>query len=233
MTAFLQGSAVGGQFGMKFKALFAAFVGCCVAASSQAANIQIDFQDLDISYSNTTGDVVSGSTIGTATTDTLTVANFLVDNVSVGTDVTDVTIDLFIPNVDPILNNVTNVKFSDPGGSLVLNFGGGESVSLTLDEVTVIFQALSPTIEFVAAASVASINSQVLPFGLSLNDPVTVSFSTQVATLAHDGIFVGNFTAAGTGEISSGTVIPEPTSLGLLALGGLLTSMMAYRYRLG
>jgi hypothetical protein len=234
MTAQLKGTAEGGWSVMSLKALFIAILGGCVAAgTAQAANIQIQFEDLDINYSNATQIIGSGSTIGVASTDTLTVANFIVDGVPVGSDVTDVTIDLSIPGVQPILNNVNNIVGTNPGGTLVLNFGGGESVSLTLDEVTVIFQALSSTIEFVAGASVASIDSQSLPFGLTLEEPVVVSFSSQVATLSHAGAFVGTFTAAGTGEISSGSQIPEPTSLGLLALGGLMTSVMAYRYRLG
>ena len=78
---------------------------------------------------------------------------------------------------------------------------------------------------FTFAGTVATISGQMLPDGLVLGDPVSVSFSAQVKAGTLDtvsGVVVG-FEAAGTGELS-GTAIPEPSTcllgvLGILALG--------------
>src|SRR5690606_27332718 len=101
---------------------------------------------------------------------------------------------------------------------------------------TVVYQHISnpTTVQFVGVASVASVNGQSLPLGLMIGDPVTFSFSSQVTSQTVDGNnFVATFAASGTGEVSGNNIIPEPSSLGLLALSGLLGSMMADRYRLG
>jgi hypothetical protein len=67
---------------------------------------------------------------------------------------------------------------------------------------------------------------QDLPFGLEFDptQPLAIVFSSanlsNVTTL--DG-FVTGFNAAGTGDIS-GTLLPEPATLSLLVLGGLLAA---------
>lgn len=238
MSTRLQSPAIGGRIAVKSFSLasfLAAFVSCVLfPAASQGANIRVELGGMNVSYDSATGDIVD---VGNP--DLLNSATFYDGDTQLLVDTTGVTMELLIPNVEPIVAGMTDTYLSDPGGSVVVNFGPGESISLTLDEVTVVYQHIDlvpgpGSVQFVGVASVASVNGQTLPLGLVIGDPITFSFSSQVTSLTVDGNnFVESFVASGTGEIAGNNIIPEPTSLGLLALSGLLGSMMAYRYRLG
>lgn len=201
-------------------------VGLFAAAPTQAAAIHIFFEDLDISYSDTT------DAISSVAPDQVNEVEFLVDGSSVGT-VPVATASMSIPGIPAISEGVSSVLMSDPGGTFSLDLGSGNFLDLDLEAVSVAYLHASSTIQFVAAGSVASVGGQSLPFGVVVGDPVQLSFSTRVNSATAAGGFVTGFTATGTGEITSGAVVPEPSSLGLLALGGLLGSLVAARYRLG
>jgi len=180
---------------------------------ASATIIQIQMGGVDLRY--------DGATIvdtGASDPDTLTNATILVDGVPVVMDTTDVTLDLTVPGVSNIPVGGGQVS-SAANGSLDLDFGGGEFLSLTLDPATVSYISLPTTSQFVFVGSGSTIDGQLLPLGLSIGEPVSVTFSTQViAGLTESGGFVTGFVSAGTGEIQG---IPEPASLMLLALGGL------------
>jgi hypothetical protein len=204
---------------MKYLGILAAsLLLALVAQPASAAYIQIQLGGLDLQY--------DGSSIydsGTADPAPLTNATFLSDGVALGpADTSDVTLDLQIPgvlNIPAAGGSVTSAS----GGNLYLDLGDGEFLSLTLDVANVNYVPLTSTVQFVFAGSAASIDGQQLPYGITLGEPVSVSFSTQLIepasyVVTQDGSFVGSFDAQGTGEIHA---VPEPATLGLLGLGGL------------
>ena len=183
------------------------------APIATAAVYQIQLGGVDLSYDGT--NVVDG---GIVDPDPLTNATFLYDNVLLGAYTTGVTLDLFVPDVFNIPVGGGQV-LSAPQGTLYLDLSGGEFLSLTLEEAIISYIPLSSTVHFVFAGSAGSIDGQQLPFGISLIDPVSVSFSTQLMqSVSHDGTYINAFVSSGTGEIQA---IPEPATLGLLALGSM------------
>ena len=180
---------------------------------ASASIIQIQLGGVDIGYDGT-NIVDSGST----DPDALTNATFLIASAPVGVDNTDVTLDLYVPSVLNIPASGGQVT-SASGGSLDLDLGDGDFLSLTLDAGIVSYVSITSSIQFVFLGSSSSIDGQQLPYGLSLEDPVTVTFSTQViGPVSQSGSYVSGFYAAGTGEIQG---VPEPATVSLLALGGL------------
>ena len=181
--------------------------------ASASLILQIQMGGVDIRYDGT--NIVS---VGAPTPDPLTNATFLVDHVLVGADTSGVTLGLSIPGVSNLPVSGGQVS-SAANGSLDLDLGGGQFLSLTLDSATVSYIPVFSTVYFVFVGSAATIDGQQLPYGLTLGDPVSVSFSTQMmAPITQSGGFVSSFLAAGTGEIQG---VPEPATLSLLALGGL------------
>ena len=178
-----------------------------------SAGIMIQLGGVDLRYNGT--NIVDA---GSADPDPLTNATFLVDSVPVGVDNTGVTLDLYIPGVFNIPVGGGQVN-SAANGSLDLDLGGGEFLWLTLDSAVVTYIPVTSTVEFIFAGAASSIDGQQLPYGLSLADPVSASFSTQLSQPAsQSGGFVSAFVSAGTGEIQG---VPEPATLALLAFGGL------------
>ncbi len=202
-------------------------VALLAAQPAQGATIQIFFEGLDIEYSDG-----SGAITNVGNPDSVNEVEFVVDGNEVGS-VSLASVNMTIPGIPAIASGVSSIVSSNPGGTFSLDLGGGNFLDLDLAAVDVAYLHASSTVEFVAAGSVASIDGQSLPFGLVIGDPVQLSFSTRVNSSSESGGFITSFTASGTGEITGVAVVPEPTSLGLLALGGLLGSMVAARYRLG
>ena len=198
------------------KALLAAVLVVLLGLSgtASAAMIQIQLGGIDIRYDGT--NIVD---TGSENPDPLTNATFLVDNAPVGVDNTGVTLDVFIPGVFNIPITGGQVT-SATNGRLDLDLGETEFLSLTLDLASVTYISLTSTIQFVFAGAAATIDDQQLPYGLSLADPVTISFSTQITGPVGESVdhYVTNFVAAGTGEIQA---IPEPATMGLLGLGAV------------
>lgn len=211
----------------RFSATFASYTGAafvlCLSLSlsaslAQAGLLLIQYTGLDIEYSGTTVATSSG-------VDALTSVSVTDDGVSVtGSPFgTDIDIEFSIPGVTGLPVGGGSV-ISGPGGTLDLGLPGADGLSLLLEPATVGY-INAGFVHFTFAGTVATISGQMLPDGLVLGDPVSVSFSAQVkaGTLNTASGFVVGFEAAGTGELA-GTAIPEPSTcllgvLGILALG--------------
>ena len=173
-------------------------------------------------------------------------ATFAVDGSFVGTVSTDVTADMEVLGV-PALTSGSTVPAT--GGKFSLDFGGGKFLDLILDTVSITYIDAT-AVQFVFGAGVAPDQSDVmqdLPFDLSgdpasgLKAPVTLSFSSQVkpgSIVTNGGGGVIGFEAVGTGEVRGGfepdeNKVPEPGTLGLMALAGMMGGVVALRKRLG
>ena len=193
--------------------LFGAIIVVGMTQIASAAMVQIQLGGVDLAYDG--GQVVDA---GPANPDALTNATFLVGDTKLGADTTGVTMDLTIPGVDQIPVSGGQV-LSDAGGTLNLDLGDGEFLALSLNESTISYIPLTSTVQFVFAGTTSSIDSQNLPYGISLQDPVSISFSTQISQPVSDsGGFLTSFRSAGTGELQA---VPEPASMVLLAMGGM------------
>jgi hypothetical protein len=120
--------------------------------------------------------------------------------------------------------------YSAPGGDFHLYLPSGDKVDLTLGKASVVYVSALNLFHFAFAASAASIDSVSLPYGVTLAEPVSVSFSSQIdpTTLTHDGTYLKSFRASGTGEI---TGVPEPSTLALLGVGVGAFGLLAFGWR--
>lgn len=200
---------------------FAASV-CAAAAlgvvSAQASTIEIQFTGVDVVY--------DGSTVRDANpagADPLSAVVVEVDGSSSPSSpfVSDISLDFEIPSVIDIDASGDNVVAL--GGSLTLNLSPTEFVSLDLISTTVTFIEFGGFAQFAFTGSVASVAMQSLPDGLIIGEPIDVSLSTQISSLADDGVNLTSFAGRGTGEVT-GLFIPEPSAMALLALGGFAFS---------
>ncbi|TWT88651.1 hypothetical protein Mal64_21380 [Pseudobythopirellula maris] len=201
-------------------------------APTLAGTIEIQFTGLNLTYD---GSSIVDSAVGA---DPLTTVSLKEDSVDFGgsplqTPADAISLELAIPGVTniPVGGGTVN---SAVGGSLMLNLPSGDHVSLDLDSVAVTYVDLSGTIRFAFGGSIATIDSQQLPSGAMLGDPVAVSFSTRLdaGSLTDDGTYITGFTSRGTGEIE-GELVPEPTTAALGALAALFAGAAAMRFRLG
>jgi hypothetical protein len=189
-----------------------------MVSSASAAVIQIEMGGVGLKYEG----AAIADTGSSAGVDPLTYAAFTRDGALLGMDIEGVTLDLNIPGVSgiPVGGGVVN---SAAGGTLYLDLGDDGFLSLILDSVTITYDVYNVpsvgTIRFVFTGSSSSVDDQDLPFGLSVVDPVSVQFTTQITPLSTDGSSVTSFVSEwGIGYIRS---VPEPATMGLLALGGL------------
>lgn len=225
---------------------------CCVSAfcfvamsskSSLAAPLEIFFTELDIKLDS--GTIVDADP-GGGDPDPLRTATIRVGGFS-ATFSTGIFADLSITDVPPLFDGVPVIAPAPAVGSpntFDLTFAGGEFLSLELGDVSITYIDILDTVQFVFAASVASSFSQDLPFGIGFEPdaPVSLSFSTQVkdGTRITDGAggIIG-FLAAGTGEVrgvidpDTQNLIPEPATLGMVALASLMGTAVYMRRRLG
>ncbi len=153
---------------------------------------------------------------------------FLVDGVPVGS--------LLTSNIalDAYIKGITNVP---AGGGSVVSSGNGNAygvdlltgttdpawgLALQIDKFSLFYTGNK--VAMAAAGQSTSIWAQSLPFGLAFDpsQPISVVFSSaNLTNVTTSGDFLKGFDAAGTGNIS-GTLAPEPCTLVLLTLGGLL-----------
>ena len=194
--------------------------------AAPASTIEIQFTGLDVVYDGTS--IVDAG----APADDLTSMTFLVDNVPEGPALlSDIYADIALGPVSgiPILGGPVNTG-PDSGSFNLLIPGIG--LALDLDDVSITYVPLG-LVDFVFAGSLADIAGQSLPFGLTIGDPVAVSFSTQVipGSITDNGTYITGFAASGTGEVRGDKVdemVPEPSTLALLAMGA---AGLAYRWR--
>lgn len=216
---------------MKTTTIFTFTLALLFASVSQAAEIVIFATDVDLVYDEPAIFDAGGNGAGTDAIQTVEVS---VDGSPVGPIYTSASLNLNIDGVTGIPAGGGTVTSTGPG-FLDLQFDDGTdffNVELTLDQVDVIF---TPTggFDFVFVAEPDSpIVSQLLPSGLSLVEPVRVSLSTtinagSIQTLQGE---LTAFTSSGTAEINS---VPEPSSIALVALAGMVATMAGCRYRLG
>lgn len=207
---------------------------------ASAATIQIQLSGVNTSYDGTAiydGGANAGGNLNPAQADPLTTVTFLDDSDNViALFTTDISLDLFIPDVSNIPDAPnTNYEVNTPGnpGFFDLLFGTSplatNYLALDLSEVNVRYFDIQNQFQFSFGAAVADIGGQDLPLNLVVGDPVTVSFSAQVTSRTTGGGFITSFRAGGTGEIRA-TLIPEPTSVALLTFG-LLAGMLGLRRR--
>jgi hypothetical protein len=224
----------------------AACVILCVSTSQASADtIEIFFTGIDIAYDGS--DIVDADP-SAADPDPIVNASFVINGGLAGTVSTNVTADLFIEDVAVLLNQT--VMSTGAGSYFQLNFPDGSDADsdadflrLSLDDVMVTFIDSAPK-DFVFSASVADgfSRSDSLPFDALFDPslPITLSFSSQTSavTLGAPGV-VTSFAASGTGEVRGefdpdmNQVIPEPASIGMVVLAGLMGGVYAMRRRLG
>lgn len=198
----------------------AVLVGMTQVAS--ATMIQIQMGGVDLFY---TGGVVKDA--GTSAPDPLTNATFFVDGAEIGRVTEGVTLDLRIPGVENLPTAFGSVTSSQTG-TLELMFGD-DYLNLTLQSATVTNIPLTETLNIIFIASASELSSQQLPFGITIGEPISVSFSTHTTVpVSKSGNHITVFRSAGTGEI---TGVPEPATMTLLAIGGVTMLMRRRRHR--
>jgi len=212
---------------------------------ASADTIEIYFSGIDIAYDGT--DIVDADP-GASDPDPIITASFIVNGGLAGILTTDVAADLLIDNVAVLAD--TTVMSTGPNSMFRLEFADGadadtdpDFLDLALSDVMVTFIDGAPK-DFVFTASLASgfTQSTSFPFDLGIDSdfPVTLSFSAQTSNaVVGAGGIVSSFTASGTGEVRSGfdpdmnQTIPEPASIGMVVLAGLMGGVYAMRKRLG
>ena len=217
---------------------------CAVVAGSLAAPIsasivEIQFTGMNLTYDGSAiydGGSTAGGVGDPADADPLSSVDFFVDGLPAGSLSSDISLDVYIPDVTGI-SAAANTVYSQttPGnpGYFDLLIGtsplASEFVIIDLSEVTVTYVDVLNLVQFTFGAAVGDIFGQNLPFGLAVGDPVTVSFSSQLTpgTKTDNGVDITGFDATGTGEIQ-GTLVPEPATC-LLAAFGLIGCLAVRR----
>jgi hypothetical protein len=100
----------------------------------------------------------------------------------------------------------------------------GWGLAVDVEDLEVVYSDFG-FIQFVFGGAVGTIFSQDLPLlppGLAVGNPITVSFAAQVDpnSVTDDGMFLTGFTASGAGSFR-GELVPEPSTILLVVLGGL------------
>jgi hypothetical protein len=210
------------------------------APAAQAATLEIQFTGLDLYYDgnnifdngvhNTTR---SGSP---ADADPLSSIQFYLDNTLVHTITSDVFADVFIADVGAI----------PVGGALLTSGGNGNDFGidlltssndpgwgLALDINSLRIFYTGSKIAIAASGLASGIPVQNLPPGLAFDpsEPLTIIMSSANLTgVTTGGGFVTSMHAAGTGNVA-GKLVPEPSSIVMLAIGFLGATLLGWRHR--
>lgn len=194
------------------------------------AGLVIEFTGLNLVYDGSSlrdAGSAAGGVANPADADALASVDFIVDGTPVGGLSSDISIDVFIPDVlnipagagnSTIINTVGNPGYFD----LLIGTSPLASQYLLVDlgTVAITYIDVAGIIQFTFGGAVAAGFSQNLPYDLVIGDPVSISFSAQIdpGSRTTDGDFVTGFTASGTGEYQ-GTLVPTPGALAFLAVG--------------
>lgn len=234
------------SFAQKLCAMLACAIISFSLSPASADTIEIHFTGINIAYDGT--DIVDADP-GANDPDPLVTATIIVEGNAVGTLTTGLTADLLIDDVavlagQTVMNTGANsffrLEFPDGSdGDLNRDF-----INLELTNVMVTYLDSSPK-DFVFTATVASgiTDSVSLPLGAFFlhDEPITLSFSAQTSSVTHGaGDVISAFTANGTGEVRgefdidrNQRFVPEPASVGMAVLAGLMGGVYAMRKRLG
>jgi len=197
-----------------------------------ADTILIEFDGLDLEYDGTD---IFDADLGAADPDPVTDTTIEVGGILSSSFPTGVTVDLYIPGVSGIdVGAGTDTVFSAAGGTLDIDFGGAEFLSLILDPVAVIYVDAT-FLQFVLGATVATVDDQALPDGLFLGDSVTVDFKVDIdpGSLEDDGTSLTGFVALGSGTIEGELgvdpmTLPEPATVVLALFGLVAMSLVSF-----
>jgi hypothetical protein len=201
-----------------------------LAAPASGAVLEIQFSGMDLVYNGSDlFDAGASNTIGSgspAQADSLLTMVFLVDGVQQGILTSNIGIDAYIKGLSGIPaaggSVVTSGNASGFGVDLLTQAATpGWGLALNIDKFN--FFYTGSNIAIAAGATSTSFFDQDLPFGLAFDESQPVSIVLSSANLTNvttAGGFVTGFRAAGTGNIS-GVLVPEPTTMLLLALSGL------------
>ena len=162
--------------------------------------------------------------------DELTSMTFELDDVVLGTLTADIHADVLIPGVTIPAGGGATTSAGN-GGFFDLLTGGTYGLKLGVDSFDIFYTGGEIAI-FGNGFATEAFND--LPFGPGIvpGTEVLISFSTQVDVLTDNGDNVQTVASSGTGEVR-GPAVPEPGTLLLSLLGGLVGCMMALRYRWG
>ncbi len=207
------------------------------ATSSSAALLEINFTGMNLRYDGTAiydaGNSNTTASSNPAQADPLITVDFLVDGSLVNTITTNSFIDLYIPdvvNIPSTPNTVFNITTVGNPGFFDLLFGSPiatEFLALDLNEVTIFYNDVAGIVQFTLGAAVAQIDTQNLPFGLQIGEPVAVTFSANIQSRTSAGGFITSFTTgSGSGNVE-GPLVPEPATCGFMILAGL--AVLGYR----
>lgn len=226
-----------------------AMLACAIFAFSlsdaSADTIELHFTGINIAYDGTD---ITDADPGANDPDPLVTVTVIVEGNAVGTLTTGLTADLLIEDVAVLAGQT--VMSTGANSFFRLEFPDGfdadsdrDFINLDLTDVMVTYLDNSPK-DFVFTATVASgiTDSQSLPLGAYFlhDQPITLSFSAQTNSVTYGaGDVISAFTASGTGEvrgefdIDRNQYIPEPASIGMVVLAGMMGGAYVMRKRLG
>lgn len=213
-------------------------------SATQAAMIEIDFAGLDIVYSyDGSGDAsifdavsLFGGTGDPSASDPLSAVSVEIDSVVQGVLTSDIYADvgLVIPPIPIAGGTVSTPNAAGIFDLLTSSITPGWGLAVDVDDLEVVYSDLG-FIQFVFGGAIGTIfdqNFPLLPSGLEIGNPVTVSFAAQVNpnSVTDDGTFITGFTASGAGSYR-GNLVPEPSTVFLALAGGCLTLLRRSAWR--
>lgn len=201
------------------------------AGRASASILEIQFSGLDLTYDGSNlFDSGASNTIGQglrSQADPLATMVFLVDGVQVGSVLTNnIAIDASIHGLADIPSAGGTVTTSGNGNGfgvdlLTKNSDPAWGLAMNIDKFSFFYTGNKVAIGM--AGQSTSLWTQSLPFGLAFDPAMPISIAISSANLTNVTEASGHLTgfhAAGTGNIS-GTLLPEPASLVLIALSGV------------